>query len=133
LRTFLWLIFETMALTGWDAIMLILYLLIYAINWWDFFLLMNLTYFLAPSLKRNKLFPIKKQWNLLISMVLCPQHTLFLWALFMELLCKSNYTWPLGCSFFFLYIIIILLIIKVIKIKFKIYEWQRVTCSDVFK
>jgi hypothetical protein len=33
----------------------------------------------------------------------------------------------------FFYIIIILLIMRVIKVKFKIYEWQRATVSDVFK
>jgi hypothetical protein len=32
----------------------------------------------------------------------------------------------------FLYIIIILLIIRVIKTKFKIYEWQRATASGIF-
>jgi hypothetical protein len=35
-------------------------------------------------------------------------------------------------AFFFLYIIIILLIIRMIKAKFKIYEWQRATSSGAF-
>jgi hypothetical protein len=38
--------------------------------------------------------------------------------------------WSMPETALFLYIIIILLIIRVIKVKFKIYEWQRVTGSD---
>jgi hypothetical protein len=42
----------------------------------------------------------------------------------------GNCLMQFGCFF---YIIIILLIIRVIKVKFKIYEWQCVTVSGVFK